>query len=92
MQQIILNGLDVNELKTIISDVVKESLPKPPPQLYTRTETAKRLCISLPTLDNYIRNGWLVATRVNNRSVRISEQAIQDAMKTVKTLRNKKQL
>jgi|TARA_B100001971_G_C17836759_1_gene356534 excisionase family DNA binding protein len=92
MQQIILNGLDVNELKAIISNVVKESLPKPPPKLYTRTETANRLCISLPTLDSYIKNGWLKATRINNRSVRISEDAIQEAMQTIKTLRTKNRL
>jgi excisionase family DNA binding protein len=53
----------------------------------TRKETAKLLCISLPTLNEWTKTGILKAHRIGNR-VLYKEKEVIEALVEVQTLKN----
>ena len=75
METIQIRNLSIDDLKTIISELIKDGLkdqPKgKPPQnkeLYgTRKEVAKALHISLPTLNGLTKSGILKGYRLKGR-------------------------
>jgi excisionase family DNA binding protein len=78
MEQIILSGLTVEQLGQMIGDKVKEVFdlkeqtkkqsPSPKEAKYiTRKETAKLLHISLPTLNEWTKDGTLTSYRIGTR-------------------------
>ncbi|WP_262884008.1 helix-turn-helix domain-containing protein [Muricauda hadalis] len=52
----------------------------------TRKETAKLLCISLPTLNDWTKTGIVKAHRIGNR-VLYKEQEVLEALNEVRTLK-----
>ena len=92
--QIITTSYSVDEfrelLKSLLSEIIKEELsklisasqkPLNGKEFLTRQETAEILGISLPTLHNRIKDGFIVPRRVGNR-VRFKWEDIQKAMRT----------
>jgi excisionase family DNA binding protein len=75
MNQIILTGFTVNELLEKIGQVIDSKLSKVAPQqvqnqsapYFTRQEVARLLKISLPTLNDYTKLGWLQSYKLGNR-------------------------
>jgi excisionase family DNA binding protein len=97
MNQILLNGIDLNDLKQIISASIKEELASTvlfmPDQsaghYLTRQEVSKLLHISLPTLNEWSKQGILQSYRIGNR-VLYKKFEIEASMTVVKNLKYKK--
>lgn len=97
MQQIILQGINADDLRQIIKEVLDEKLSqvkKPQesgsvPLYLTRMDVARRLNISLPTLNNWSKAGIVQSYRIGNR-VLYKPQEIDDAVKSVKNLKYKR--
>lgn len=71
-QQIILTPVPLNELvgeivRAVRADMGAASEPPPEERLLTRTETAKELHVTLPTLRRYTREGKVKGYRIGNR-------------------------
>lgn len=70
-QQILLTPVPLNELVGEIVRAVRADMdtaaPPPPEELLTRKETAKQLHVTLPTLREYTRRGYLKGYRMGNR-------------------------
>ena len=85
----IFTTIPVDEFRAMVAETVREQLaqarPTPPKEkhYYTRKETAKRLRISLPTLNERTKNGNIEGQRIGAR-VLYSEDAIEQALKTTK--------
>ncbi|BDW92733.1 hypothetical protein MACH07_15650 [Flagellimonas marinaquae] len=91
MGKIFLQSLELSDIKKVIEEVVennmsKLSLPKHqnPNILLSRKETAKFLCISLPTLNDWTKTGIVKAHRIGNR-VLYKEQEVIQALNEIKT-------
>ncbi|MDO3627280.1 helix-turn-helix domain-containing protein [Mucilaginibacter sp. BT774] len=82
------------EFKTLLVDCISESVrseiykvisaQKPEKTIYTRQETAELLEISLPTLNEYTKQGFIVAYRLGYK-VRYRLEDIQKALIRIKT-------
>ena len=81
---IILENLNREDLKAIISEAIKESLPAAPePDKYlSRQQVRQRLGISLPTLDKQIATGRIRAQRIGGR-ILITETDLKKALKEI---------
>jgi len=81
---IILENLNREDLKAIISEAIKESLPAAPePDKYlSRQQVRQRLGVSLPSLDKQISNGTIRAQRIGGR-VLITEADLKKALTEV---------
>nr|WP_293304369.1 helix-turn-helix domain-containing protein [Allomuricauda sp.] len=94
MQELVFTSLQSEDIKAIFEEVLKEHISKLVSSktesldnlLLTRRETAKLLCISLPTLNEWTKTGILKAHRIGNR-VLYKEQEVFDALNEVKTLK-----
>ena len=96
MNEILLNGISLDQLqesiKTIVSaelkNAVSELTPKREivPELITRKETAEILGVSLPTLHEWTKKGVLPAKRIGSR-IRYERTAVYDALKSVEPLK-----
>jgi len=83
-----LISLTEEELQNLVAKTIRQELedftPKPvtkePTKFNTRKETADRLHISLPTLNEYTKKGIITGQRIGSR-VLYSEEAIQEALK-----------
>ena len=93
--EIILSGISFEQLQDSIRTTVKNeveriigSLPTPTtaPELITRKETAEILGISLPTLNEWTKNGTLPAQRIGTR-VRYNRATVYASLKDVETLK-----
>ena len=94
--EIILSGITFDELKESFKSIVKneveqiiKSLPtnqEPAPELITRKETAHILGISLPTLNEWTKNGTLPAQRIGTR-VRYQRANVYASLKDIETLK-----
>ena len=71
MNAIQLLELSLDDLRTLLSDVVKEQMKQyekdTPEQLLTRKEVAEKLSISLPTLHKYTELGILIQHKIGER-------------------------
>ncbi|MDC2014629.1 helix-turn-helix domain-containing protein [Bacteroides thetaiotaomicron] len=89
----LIQGMTESRLESMISRLLDEKLatiiestPKveesPKDGLYKRKDTAKRLQISLPTLDAWTKAGIINARRIGTR-VYYTDKDINDALKKV---------
>jgi excisionase family DNA binding protein len=89
-----LSLCESQEFKEVLKSTIIQALnerevpPEPTPIFHTKKEAAKYLRISLPTLDSYIRMGFLEASRIGDR-VLISQEAINKALKAMPTWKYK---
>jgi excisionase family DNA binding protein len=67
---------------------LKEMLESKSTSSYTRKEAAKKVGISLVTLDKFIKAGVIKASRIG-KSIRISENDLNLALKEIKSLKYK---
>ena len=70
-QQIVLSTVPLTDLvneivRAIRADIDTAAAPQPE-ELLTRQETAKQLHVTLPTLRDYTRRGYLKGYRMGNR-------------------------
>jgi excisionase family DNA binding protein len=94
--EIILSGISFDQLQDSIRTTVKneveqiiKNLPtsqEPAPELITRKETALILGISLPTLNEWTKNGTIPAQRIGTR-VRYQRANVYASLKDIETLK-----
>lgn len=94
--EIILSGISFEQLqdsfRTIVHSEVQKIVsgltpaPEPAPELITRRETALILGISLPTLNEWTKNGTLPAQRIGTR-VRYQRANVYASLKDIETLK-----
>jgi excisionase family DNA binding protein len=94
--EIILSGITFDELKESFKSIVQSEVLKifsglapakePTPEFITRKETAHILGISLPTLNEWTKNGTLPAQRIGTR-VRYQRANVYASLKDVETLK-----
>ena len=97
MNSIILQGINTEDLKKIFREVLdekikQESEPKESGKKLTylsRFEVAEILKISLPTLNNWSKEGILKSYRIKNR-VLYKPEEIEQAVQSVKNIRYKR--
>lgn len=87
-QQIVLTPIPLTELvgeivRALRADLDTATAP-PPEELLTRTETAKQLHVTLPTLRDYTRRGYLKGYRMGNR-VLYKRNEVLDALQQMRT-------
>lgn len=94
MQNLILHTLPLNELRTLIQEVIQSELTqsKQPTEkttserLYTRKEVADLLSISLPTLHTWTKEGIITAYRIGSQ-VRYKHSDVNKALQEIGTLK-----
>lgn len=96
MNEILLNGINLKQLleeieKLLDSKLANLSLEAPPTKLLSRTEVAKLLKITLPTLHEYSKTGWLQSYKIGKRVLYKSEE-VKEALTIVLNNKNKKYL
>jgi excisionase family DNA binding protein len=94
--EIILSGITFDELKESFKSIVQIEVQKivsglptaqePAPELITRKEAAHILGISLPTLNEWTKNGTLPAQRIGTR-VRYQRASVYASLKDIETLK-----
>jgi len=94
--EIILSGISFEQLQDSFRTIVQSEVQKivsglttakePAPELITRKETALILGISLPTLNEWTKNGTLPAQRIGTR-VRYQRANVYASLKDVETLK-----
>ena len=84
MNQILLNGIEVNELLDKIGQLidnkianVQQSPPKNQSKFISRKEVSVLLKISLPTLNEWTKEGRLIGYKMGNRVLYKSEEVEQ---------------
>lgn len=84
MKQVLLTTLQLEDIKSVVQEVFENNFSKlnPPKQeiknvLLSRKETAKFLCISLPTLNDWTKTGIVKAHRIGNRVLYKELEVIQ---------------
>jgi excisionase family DNA binding protein len=89
---LILSTIPIEELKTVISDIVSTALdnrlqnqnPQTQDEYLTRKQTAEKLDISLPTLDKYTIEGRIIGYRIGTR-IRYKKPEIEQALKQIRS-------
>ena len=96
MNQILLNGINVDELLERIGKLIDARLnnnqPKEPTtrsQLLSRTEVFRLLKISYPTLHDWTKEGWLQSYKIGNRVLYKLEE-VEAALQKVSNNKHKK--
>lgn len=95
MEKLHFTSAELNSLKQEVIDIFREGLEsfilkdKKKNILLSRKDTAEQLCISLPTLNEWTKNGTIKAYRIGGR-VLYKLNEIHDALEEVKTLKNRK--
>lgn len=73
MAKVLLHTFELSDIKKVVEEVLEKKLQSFIPQekekltLLSRKDTAKLLCISLPTLHDWTKNGTIKAHRIGNR-------------------------
>jgi excisionase family DNA binding protein len=97
MNQIILQGINTEDLKRLLREVLEESNNQKESQrnennikkYLNRFEVADLLKISLPTLNNWSKDGTIQSYRIGNRVLYKAEE-IDQAVKSVKNIKYKR--
>lgn len=97
MKELILNSIDEKELRALIKEVLIETnqnkIPKEQNRsgslLLNRFEVVKFLKISLPTLNNWTKQGILQSYRIGNR-VLYKESEVIEALRATRNLKYKR--
>jgi len=97
MNSIILQGINTDDLKRLLKEVLEESFNnnvRPKEEVKNKTylnrfEVAEMLKISLPTLNNWSKSGILQSYRIGNR-VLYKPDEIEKAVQVVKNLKYKR--
>ena len=94
MEQILLNGFSVEELLNKIEKLLDTKLNSPPSKekksvLLSRQEVATLLKITLPTLHDWTKLGWLQSYKIGNRVLYKSEE-VEEALKKTTINKHKK--
>lgn len=96
MEQIILSPIPVDQLSNIIHQAIQDGIQSiadrlpaaeqspQTPEYLTRQETAKRLSISLVTLNEWTKTGRIQGYRIGTR-VRYKATDIDKALKAIRT-------
>lgn len=96
MEQIILSPIPVDQLSNIIHQAIQDGIQSiadrlpaaepsaQAPEYLTRQETAKRLSISLVTLNEWTKTGRIQGYRIGTR-VRYKAADIDNALKAIRT-------
>lgn len=93
MTKVILNSIELSdirkEIESIFADNLEHFIVKEKKELIlmSRKETAKYLCISLPTLHDWTKNGIIKAHRIGNRvlyKLNDIHQALEEVKITIK--------
>ena len=94
MQNLIFSQIPIDDLKIIFSDIIKNEIQKlsistpPPPEteFITRLETAQILGVSLPTLNEWTKQGIIPGYRIASR-IRYKRAEIVEAVTKINTLK-----
>jgi excisionase family DNA binding protein len=97
MTQILLNGINLDQLLEKIGQLIDTKLEKASPtekslnqsKLISRQEVASLLKISLPTLNEWSKLGWLQSYKIGNR-VLYKLPEVEQALHKVSNLKYKK--
>jgi excisionase family DNA binding protein len=96
MNQILLNGINVEELLEKIAKLIDARLSnnqlkelKTQSQLLSRKEVSKLLKISYPTLADWTKEGWLQSYKIGNRVLYKLEE-VETALVKVSNHKHKK--
>ena len=90
MNQILLNGINVNELLEKIAQLIDTKIghfhqptEKKQSKFISRAEVAAILKISLPTLNEWTKLGWLLSYKMGNRVLYNHEEVEQSLTKVI---------
>lgn len=97
MTQIILNGINLHELLDQVGQIIESKLKQiqfpdnklKDAEFITRQEVAKLLKITLPTLHEWTKLGWLQSYKLGNR-VLYKKQEVEQALHKVGSFKFKK--
>jgi len=97
MEQILLVGIDVDEFLEKVSKLIENkfknsnitSVEHTQPKLLSRAEVASLLKISLPTLNDYTKLGWLQSYKIGKRVLYKSDE-IEQALHKVLNQKHKR--
>lgn len=90
MAKIVLNNFELSDIRKVVEEVLEKqlkgfSIPKKTElKLLTRKDTAKLLCISLPTLHEWTKSGIVKAHRIGNR-VLFKQDEVHQALCQIQT-------
>lgn len=92
--QIILNGINLEQFYSRLEKIIEEKIhsQKPivaPKDFISRLEVSKLLRISLPTLHQYTKEGWLKSYKIGSR-VLYKRDEVHEALLSLKTATNRK--
>src|SRR4051812_41474986 len=94
-EQILFTGITVNDLLLQIEQIfdakISSQLPKSTENqsdFVTRKEVSKLLKVSLPTLHDWTKHGWLQSYKIGNR-VLYKRQEIEDSINQVQSFKFK---
>ena len=90
---ILLDQISRDDLITIITKIVQANIKPDPSQLanefITRKDTARKLGLSLPTLNEYTKTGIIPAYRIGSR-VRYKSNEIETALLRIQSVKGKR--
>lgn len=95
MNQILLNGISLNDLLQHIGQVIDDKLKQthkketPKTSFLSRAQVSQLLKISLPTLNEWSKLGWLQSYKIGNR-VLYKQNEVEDALHKVSSFKFKK--
>lgn len=90
MNTLVLNSVDLKDLENLFEKILDDRLQKLEPNsksdtvLLTRAETAKFLRISLPTLNEWTKEGIVIGHRIGNR-VLYKKLELENALTQIKS-------
>lgn len=94
MAKITLAQFELSDIKKVVEEVLQKQLKgfstpkKTELKLLTRKDTAKLLCISLPTLHEWTKTGVVIAHRIGNR-VLYKQDEVHQALNQIQTSKMK---
>ena len=90
MAKVLLNNFELSDIRKVVEEVLEQQLKgllvpeKTESKLLSRKDTAKFLCISLPTLHEWTKTGVIKAHRIGNR-VLYKQDEVNQALQQIRT-------